>query len=807
MKELKPITLPVNFKDLALNDSLILTLQNEIKGLVVVNADEQNGQFTFTAAKYPEEVLQEIVIKLRALGAEVKGTHQIFPVTNMSCASCAASAQATLNNQVGVIKAEVNYANTSAKVEYIATLQNPLSLKSAVQSAGFDLLIQDSEKAKEQLAATKANDYQLLKKRVYGALIFATPLFIVGMFFMDMPYANIIMWVLSTPLVFVYGKQFFVGAWKQLNNKTTNMDTLVALSTGTAYLYSVVVTLQPHLLHSGNSHQHVYFEAAGIVIAFILLGKLLEEKAKGDTSSAIKSLMGLQPKQVTIVKDDNKLVEIEIASVQIDDIILVKPGERIAVDGIVLKGSSYVDESMITGEPIAVAKTENSNVFAGTINQKGSLQFTAKKVGGNTLLAQIIKLVEEAQGSKAPVQKLVDKIASIFVPIVLLIALLSALIWFLLANENGLQQGLVAFVTVLVIACPCALGLATPTAIMVGIGKGAEKGILIKDAESLELAKKINCIVLDKTGTITEGKPTVTELKWFNNQSDYDKDVLYSIEKSAEHPLANAIANHLANQASYLPNINIENMVGRGVVGVINGNTYTIGNKHLISERNVKIDENADLWIEENLKLAATVVLFAKNDKLLAAIAIADQIKIGSQAAVNKLQQQGVKVFMLTGDNEQTAKAVANNVGITDYLANVLPAQKADFIKQLQEQGNVVAMVGDGINDANALAQADVSIAMGKGSDIAIDVAKMTIISSDLQKINEAIHLSKATVKTIKQNLFWAFIYNVIGIPIAAGILYPINGFLLNPMFAGAAMAFSSVSVVANSLRLKFTKI
>lgn len=766
-----------------------------------------NQRAVITAKKYPEEAVQGAVKQIRDLGYDVTTIKQTFPVTDMSCASCAANTEAILNGQVGVVKAEVNYANTSAKVEYIPSLVTAQELKKAVQAGGYDLLIEDGNEAKESLNEIKANQFQKLRKKAISALILAVPLFIIGMFFMDMPYANYIMWALSTPMLLVFGRQFFVGAWKQAKHRSANMDTLVAVSTGTAYVYSVLITLFPDLMHSFGIHSHVYFEAAGIVIAFILLGKLLEEKAKGNTSSAIKKLMGLQPKHVTIVHEGGHQMQIAIGEVKVGDVLLVKPGERVAVDGTVVNGSSYVDESMISGEPIPVAKTAESTVFAGTINQKGSFQFKADKVGSDTVLAHIIKMVEDAQGSKAPVQKLVDKIASIFVPVVIAIAVLSLLLWVVFGGENGLAQGIVAFVTVLVIACPCALGLATPTAIMVGVGKGAEQGILIKDAESLELAKKVNAIILDKTGTITEGKPKVTAVEWFGEFNQLHQDVLYSIEKSSEHPLADAITEHFSSKANFLNQLSIENISGQGIEGNYENHTYFIGNELLVKERNIIIPEDAKQWTAAQLENAQTVIFFCNETSLLAIVAIADQIKATSQQAIKELQKDGIRVYMLTGDNEQTAKAVATTLGIDEYHANVLPADKGKFTKKLQQEGKVVAMVGDGINDSNALAQADVSIAMGKGSDIAMDVAKMTIISSDLSKIPDAIHLSKYTVNAIKQNLFWAFIYNVIGIPIAAGALFPINGFLLDPMWAGAAMAFSSVSVVANSLRLKWKKI
>lgn len=729
-----------------------------------------------------------------------------YPVTNLSCASCAGNTEAVLKNQSGVVKAEVNYANTTAKIEFIPSQTSPEKLKQAVQAAGYDLIIEESEEAKESLEQIKEDNYKQLKKRVVGAMIFAVPLFIIGMFFMDMPYANWVMWALSTPMLFYLGQQFFVGAWKQLKHKSANMDTLVAVSTGTAYLYSVFVTLFPQVLHSKGIHSHVYFEAAGIVIAFILLGKLLEEKAKGNTGSAIKKLMGIQPKTVTIISRNSEK-EIPVAEVNLGDTILVKPGDRIAVDGEVTQGSSYVDESMISGEPVAVLKEKGTKVFAGTINQKGGFRFRAEKVGGDTVLAQIIKMVEQAQGSKAPVQKLVDKIAAVFVPVVIGIAVLSFVLWLMLGGENAFTQGLIAFVTVLVIACPCALGLATPTAIMVGIGNGAEQGILIKDAESLEVAKKINAVVLDKTGTITEGKPSVTDLKWIADKTKELQNILFSIEKSSEHPLAGAIVNYLKDDSSFVENITIENISGQGIKSRFDKKVYFVGNPNLITNNGIVISETIQTEIDHRLNKAQTVVLFTDETQILAIIAITDKIKESSRRAIDALHKDNIKVYMLTGDNHQTAKAVAEQMNIKDFKAGVLPSEKADFVKKLQTQGKIVAMVGDGINDSNALAQADVSIAMGKGSDIAMDVAKMTIISSDLTKISKAIHLSKYTSKAIRQNLFWAFVYNVIGIPIAAGILYPINGFMLDPMWAGAAMALSSVSVVSNSLRLKWKKI
>jgi P-type Cu2+ transporter len=546
-----------------------------------------------------------------------------------------------------------------------------------------------------------------------------------------------------------------------------------------------------------------------VVIVFISLGKLLEERAKSKTSSAIKKLMGLQPKTVRVLVNGVEQ-ELPIASVKVGDLILVHPGEKIPVDGMVIMGSSYVDESMISGEPVPVIKDAGKKVFAGTINQKGSFQFEAQKVGGDTILAHIIIMVQEAQGSKAPVQKLVDKIAGIFVPVVMGISIVTFIIWMLVGGDDAFTHALLTSITVLVIACPCALGLATPTAIMVGVGKGAENNILIKDAESLELAHKVNAIILDKTGTITEGKPMVTNLQWTEGENGSAKyqDVLYSIETQSEHPLAQAVAVYLKENHAQSLSLNLfESITGRGVTARVDDAAYFIGNRKLIEEKKISIPQPISALADEWQAEAKTVIYFGNSEKVLAIVAIADKIKATSKAAIEALHRKGLEVHLLTGDNQHTAQAVAKQVGVHHFRAEVLPSEKADFIKQLQSEGKVVAMVGDGINDSHALAQADVSIAMGKGSDIAMDVAKMVLITSDLQSIPKALNLSSKTVRGIRQNLFWAFIYNVIGIPIAAGLLYPFNGFLLDPMIAGAAMAMSSVSVVSNSLRLRAAKI
>lgn len=782
-------------------------VESKVSSLNGVKSASVNFATESVQVEYDNEKISPADIKkaVQEIGYDIfledsKDIHkkETFSVLKMTCTSCAAGVEKTISSLEGVNFAAVNFATESVQVDYIPSKINPIDIQKAIRESGYDMIIEEDKSHKETLEEIHDKRHKALKHKTRWAIILATPVMIIGMFMMDLPYANLIMLVLSTPVVLWLGRDFFINAWKQAKNRTANMDTLVALSTGTAYIFSLFNMLFPQVWESKGLEAHVYFEAAAVIIAFILIGKLLEERAKGNTSSALKKLMGLQPKTVTIVKDGAH-IETLLEDVAVDDIILVKPGEKIAVDGTLLDGESFVDESMLSGEPMAVRKIEGEKVFAGTINQKGSFQFKANKVGKDTMLAQIIKMVQDAQGSKAPVQKLVDKIASIFVPVVIGTAILTFIVWMVFGGDNALTHALLAFVTVLVIACPCALGLATPTAVMVGIGKGAEQGILIKDAESLETSKNVDVVVLDKTGTITEGKPQVTEEYWVYDSS---KSILASLEKLSEHPLADALVEHLNGELEVSIS-NFSSITGKGIVGTVDGEKYFAGNNKLLVDNNVSLPEDltkiANKWSDEG----KTVIWFANSKKVLAIVAISDKIKESSLKAINSLHEMGIKIYMLTGDNAATSKFIAEQAGIDHFKAEVLPHEKAEFVKELQEQDHTVAMVGDGINDSAALAQADVSIAMGQGSDIAMDVAKMTIISSDLTKIPQAIKLSKQTVNTIRQNLFWAFIYNVIGIPIAAGVLYPINGFLLSPMIAGAAMALSSVSVVSNSLRLK----
>ena len=734
-------------------------------------------------------------------GKNIKNT---YPVLGMSCASCAARVDKTLNGLPGVYQATVNYATAIAQVEYNPKVCSDAILQSAVQDAGYDLLVDTGEDVTNKAEEIRLARYRKIKRRTVVALLLSLPIMVISMFFEDTSSLKYVLWILATPVVFGLGREFYINAWRQLKHGTSNMDTLVAVSTGIAYTFSVFNLLFPDFWLSRGIEPHIYFEAASVIIAFILLGRLLEERAKQNTSTAIKKLIGLQPKTVTIIVDSDERT-VPITAVQKGDTILVKPGERIAVDGMVVTGESYVDESMLNGEPVPLHKQSSEKVFAGTINQKGTFRFIADKIGSDTMLAQIIRMVQDAQGSKAPVQKLVDRIARFFVPTIISISIIAFVAWIFLAPTNGFTNGLLAMVTVLIIACSCALGLATPTAIMVGIGKGAEKGILIKDAQSLEIAQKIDTIILDKTGTITAGHPIVVESLW-ENGFEHSRKILYSLEKLSEHPLSDAVVNTLQNEKEIFID-KFENVPGKGVKGIVGSQTYYAGNLSLLNDNHITIashlQELANKWTQE----AKTLVWFADSTQAIAAIALTDEIKQTSAQAISQLQEMGVEVYMLTGDNAISAQAISRKVGINHYKAGVLPNEKAQFIKELQANGKKVGMVGDGINDSAALAQANLSIAMGQGSDIAVDTAMATILSSDLLKIPETIRLSQLTIKTIYQNLFWAFIYNLIGIPIAAGIFYSVNGFLLNPMWASAAMAFSSVSVVLNSLRLKRKRI
>ena len=775
--------------------------------LIIDATVDTNTESIIVESKKIFKITEFVYQSLDDFMIEYESKTESFPILNMTCASCASSSQSFLRRQNGVISADVNYANTSGTIRYVPSKTNPEKLKSQLSEIGFELVVASENEEDDIMPFDEmmALRLQLQRNNTMGAVILGIPLFVIGMFFMQWEWANFIMWILSSFILFIFGQKFFVGAVQQFKNKTANMDTLVALSTGIAYLFSLYNYIFPHTFHqSGAHHAPIYFEAAGLIVVFILIGKYLEEKAKYKTSQAIQDLMDLQPKIVSFI-DNQEIKTKPIENVDLNDILIAKPGEKIAVDGIITNGISSLDESSLTGEPLPVEKGIGQKVFAGTINQTKLIHYKAVHVGDETVLAKIIHSVQMAQASKAPVQQLVDKIAGIFVPIVLCIALITFLFWFLIAPDSNLNLALLTSITVLVIACPCALGLATPTALMVAMGKGAKNGILIKDAESLEQANKINAIILDKTGTITEGKPKVIDFRWYGTDEDYS--VLNALEQSTHHPISAAILDIIPNQMNSLDHIIVDEIVGFGLQTSVNGTNYKIGKLDWLKENNVQLKPHQEEIIQEFKENNFSISVFIKDESLLGIFGISDQVKPTSKFAIQQLKEEGIEVYMLTGDLQSAGELVGKSVGVDHIIGNCLPHQKLDFVKKLQDDGKIVAMVGDGINDSAALAKANVSIAMGTGSDIAMDVAQITILNGDLKKIIEAIHLSRQTVKTIHLNLFWAFIYNVIGIPIAAGVLYYYNGFLLNPMIAGAAMAFSSISVVTNSILLNYRKI
>ena len=732
--------------------------------------------------------------------------NKIYPVLNMHCAGCANNVEKTVNSLPGVEKGAVNLAANTLSIEFDRLVLSPEALQTAVRDAGYGLIIEE-ENAAELQEEEQRKAYRTLKLKVIGAWIFVVPMMTLSMLFMDLPHVHEIMLVLALPVMLFFGNSFYINAWKQLKLGRSNMDTLVALSTSIAFIFSVFNTFFPEFWTSRGLQPHVYYEAATMIIAFVLIGKLLEEKAKGNTSSAIKKLMGLQPKTARIIKNGTEETVL-ISQLQVNDLISVHPGEQIPVDGTVHEGTSFVDESMITGEPIAVEKNFADQVLAGTINQKGAFVLKAAKVGKETMLANIIRMVQEAQGSKAPVQRIVDRVTGIFVPVVLLLSILTFVIWISVGGMGYFSHALLSAVSVLVIACPCALGLATPTALMVGIGKGASNHILIKDAVALEQMRKINTVVLDKTGTLTEGHPSVSDWFWENDENRQEKEILLAAELKSEHPLADAIVNELQSQGTVPATLSsFESITGKGIQVNYEDATYWAGSQKLLNEYGASASAGLQGMIEKFQNEGKSIVYFGRENKLLSVIAITDKVKSTSVEAVKVLREMGIRVCMLTGDGEATAAVVAEKLGIENYKAEALPGDKEDFVKQLQAEGSVVAMVGDGINDSQALARADVSIAMGKGTDIAMDVAMVTLITSDLMLLPKAFKLSRQTVRLIHQNLFWAFIYNLIGIPIAAGVLYTMGGMLLNPMIASAAMACSSVSVVMNSLSLNWKKL
>ena len=735
-----------------------------------------------------------------------KITKKVYPVMGMHCAACANNVEKIVKKQEGVEDASVNLAAAVLTVDFNSDVVSPEQLKDAVMKIGFDLIIDEDNSMEEQEEAEHSY-YEQLQRKTVVAWIFALPVAFMGMFFMDFPGINWWMLVLSLPVLFYSGHAFYVNAWKQAKHFTSNMDTLVALSTSIAFLFSLFNTLYPRFWYEQGLEPHVYYEAATVIIAFVLVGKLMEEKAKGKTSMAIRKLMGLQPKTARILRD-GKEEDILISELKKGDKVSVRPGERVPVDGLIVEGDTFIDESMISGEPIPVEKKLNDKVLAGTINQNGAFVMSAEKVGRETVLAQIIRMVQEAQGSKAPVQRIVDKVTAVFVPTVLAIAILTFIVWMIVGGVDDFSYAMLSAVSVLVIACPCALGLATPTALMVGIGKGAEAHILIKDAVALEQMRKVDTVVLDKTGTVTEGRPTVTawlhDAGWVNEH----KGILYAAELKSEHPLALAIVEELKKDGNKPAIIDsFESRTGRGIVVTRGGKTYWAGSHRLLNDFGAKVSDLLKSMVEEYERSGKSLVYFGEESMLLAVIVISDKVKPTSIQAVKQMQAEGKYVVLLTGDGHLTAQNVAGEINANRFIAEALPDDKENVIKELQREGRVVAMVGDGINDSQALARADVSIAMGKGTDIAMDVAMVTLMTSDLLLLPKAFKLSRKTVRLIHQNLFWAFIYNLIGIPIAAGILFPMYGILLNPMIASAAMACSSVSVVLNSLSLNWRKL
>ncbi len=730
---------------------------------------------------------------------------KVLPVLEMSCAVCAGNVESTVQALSGVEKASVNFAAGTLTVTYNPSVITLEVMQAAVQAAGYDLIVEAEDPVAMQEEKARMH-YKILRRNTIGAWTLSIPLALLGMVFMHVPFGNWIMMVLALAIMIFFGRSFYVNGVRHALKGKANMDTLVALSTSIAFLFSLFNTLCPGFWLGKGLEPHVYYEASGVIIAFVLLGKLMEERAKNSTSSAIKGLMGLQPKTARLVTDGRE-EEVPISNLQVGNVVSVRPGEKVPVDGTLLQGSSSVDESMLSGEPIPVEKNAGDRVLAGTINQKGAFTMEATSVGGTTVLAQIVQMVQSAQGSKAPVQRIVDKISGIFVPVVVLLSFLTFVCWLVIGGESYFSYALLSAVSVLVIACPCALGLATPTALMVGMGKGAEQHILIKDAFALENLCKVDTVVLDKTGTLTEGVPVVTDSYWISDDNIRYLDVLYTAEQKSEHPLASAILCWLEESGAKVCEAeNFESLTGRGVRIQVEGVTYWAGSQGLLDIFQAGIPEKVRKQIGQWQEDGQSVVFYGQETRLLAVLAISDRIKPTSAEAVKELKKQGIEVHLLTGDGVRTAERVAATLDIGYYKAEVMPNDKEEYIISLQQQGKKVAMVGDGINDSQALARADVSIAMGKGTDIAMDVAMVTLITSDLLLLPGAIRLSKQTVRLIYQNLFWAFIYNVIGIPLAAGVLFPINGLLLNPMLASAAMAFSSVSVVLNSLRLKFMK-
>ncbi len=813
-RDLKPerIDLPIVGMSCASCASTIQRSLSKIRGV-----EKANVNFATSKASvlyHPQFVTPEdFISSVRKSGYEV-GTASIeIPVQGMQCASCVQNIERALLTKRGIAKASVNLATERVKVEYLPSEISLVEIKNVIEQAGYKVLDIPSEEESEDVERRiREREYKKLRLKFFVGLFLGLIIFLGSMpdlfpWVPDLLNNFFVLWILATPVQFWIGWQFYRGGWGAFRHRNADMNTLIAVGTSAAYLYSVTATLFPSFFESGGIRPEVYFDTSAMIIVLILFGRLLEARAKGQTSEAIKKLVGLQPKTARVLRD-GKEMDIPVEEVLIGEEIIVRPGEKIPVDGVVQEGKSAVDESMITGESMPVQKEAGNEVIGATINKTGSFRFQAKKVGKDTALAQIVKLVQDAQGSKAPIQRLADVIAGYFVPIVISIAIATFVIWFNFGPTPALTFALLNFVAVMIIACPCALGLATPTAVMVGTGKGAENGILIKGGESLETAHKLTTVVFDKTGTLTKGEPEVTDIVPLNSYSETEiLKFAASAERSSEHPLGEAIIKKAEERQVSLPESRKFNAVeGHGIEAIVEDISVLLGNLKFMKDRKIEIKGLVEKT-ESLAKEGKTPIYMAIDGQAAGLIAVADTLKENSVQAVAKLKEFGLEVIMLTGDDRRTAEAIARKAAIDRVLSEVLPEDKVHEIKRLQSEGKRVAMVGDGINDAPALAQADVGIAIGSGTDVAMEASDITLIKGDLQGVVAAIELSRRTFRVIKQNLFWAFFYNTAGIPIAAGILYPFFGILLNPIFASAAMAFSSVSVVSNSLRLRRAKL